>query len=105
MDSRFRGNDGDGCLMRTVRLRVAGWVQGVGYRMWVERTAAQLGINGWVRNRSDGTVELLATGTEDAVAALIEACRQGPRAAVVTDVAIEDAEDDGSVGFSAKPTI
>jgi acylphosphatase len=91
--------------MRTVRLRITGRVQGVGYRMWAERTAAQLGISGWVRNRGDGTVELLATGDDGAIAALIEACRQGPRAAVVTDVAIEDAEDDGSVGFSARPTV
>jgi acylphosphatase len=91
--------------MRTVRLRITGRVQGVGYRMWAERTAAPLAINGWVRNRSDGTVELLATGDDDIVAALIEACRQGPRAAMVTDVAIEDAEDDGSVGFSARPTV
>jgi len=91
--------------MRTVRLRVAGRVQGVGYRMWAERAAIALAITGWVRNRGDGTVELLATGTEDAIAALIEACRQGPRAAVVTDVAIEDAEDDGGVGFGARPTV
>jgi acylphosphatase len=91
--------------MRTVRLRITGRVQGVGYRVWAERTATQLGISGWVRNRSDGTVELLATGDDGAIAALIEACRQGPRAAVVSDVAIEDAEDDGSVGFTAKPTV
>ena len=91
--------------MRTVRLRITGRVQGVGYRMWAERTATQLGISGWVRNRADGTVELLPTGGDDAVAALVEACRQGPRAAVLSDIAIEDAEDDGSVGFSARPTM
>jgi acylphosphatase len=91
--------------MRTVRHRITGRVQGVGYRIWAERTAAQLGIRGWVRNRSDDTVELLATGNDDAIAALIEACRQGPRAAVVTDIAIEDAEDDGSRGFAARPTV
>ena len=91
--------------MRTVRLVIAGRVQGVGYRMWAERAAARLGVSGWVRNRSDGTVELLATGDDGAIAALIEACRQGPRAAVVADIAIEDAEDDGSVGFGARPTV
>ena len=90
--------------MRTVRLVIAGRVQGVGYRMWAERTAAQLGIRGWVRNRRDGSVELLATGDDEAIAALIEACRQGPRAAVVTDVTASDAEDDGGDGFSARPT-
>jgi acylphosphatase len=90
--------------VRTVRLVITGRVQGIGYRMWAERTALLLGISGWVRNRSDGSVELLATGGDSAVASLIEACRQGPRAAVVADVAVEDAEDDGSKGFSAKPT-
>ena len=91
--------------MRTVRLTVTGRVQGVGYRFWAERAAAALGIRGWVRNRNDGGVELLAAGTEDAIASLIEACRQGPRAAVVAAVAVEDVQDDGSVGFSAKPTL
>ena len=91
--------------MKTVRLTITGRVQGVGYRMWAERTALSLGISGWARNRSDGSVELLATGSDDAVASLIEACWQGPRAAVVTDVTAEDVEDDGSAGFSARPTI
>jgi len=91
--------------MRTVRLTIAGRVQGVGYRFWAERAAATLGIRGWVRNRGDGTVELLATGSEDAVGALIEACRRGPRAAMVTELAATDAEDDGSAGFSSRPTL
>ena len=91
--------------MRCVRLTITGRVQGVGYRIWAERAAAALGIRGWVRNRADGSVELLAIGTEDAVGALIEACRQGPRAAIVSDVAIADAEDGGSSGFSARPTV
>jgi acylphosphatase len=91
--------------MRTVRLVITGRVQGVGYRMWAERAATQLSIRGWVRNRADGTVELLATGDEDAIAALIEACRQGPRTAAVTDVAISEAEEDDSIGFGPRPTI
>ncbi len=86
--------------MRTVRLTVTGRVQGVGYRMWAERTASALRIRGWVRNRTDGSVELLASGEDDAVSRLIAACREGPRASIVTDVAVADAEDDGSVGFS-----
>ena len=91
--------------MRTVRVAITGRVQGVGYRIWAERTATTLGLRGWVRNRSDGSVELLASGNDDAVSRLIEACRQGPRAAAVTNVAVSDAEDDGSSGFSARPTI
>ncbi len=91
--------------MKSVRLVVTGRVQGVGYRIWAERTAMALGIRGWVRNRADGSVELLAIGEDDQVSRLIEACREGPRAAVVTDVVIADAEDDGSIGFSARPTV
>jgi acylphosphatase len=91
--------------MRTVRLIITGRVQGVGYRIWAERTASGLGIRGWVRNRTDGSVELLAIGDDDAVAQLIAACRRGPRAAVVSGISISDAEDDGSPGFSARPTV
>ena len=79
-------------------------MQGVGYRMWATRTAASLGLRGWVRNRSDGSVEVQATGTPDAVAALVDACRQGPLGARVTAVTVAAAEDDGSLGFAALPT-
>jgi acylphosphatase len=90
--------------MRTVRLRISGAVQGVGYRAWAERTAQRLGVRGWVRNRLDGSVEVLASGEEDAVAAMIEACRHGPRAAQVEDVAVAEDADDGAVGFAIHPT-
>ena len=89
---------------KTVRLRITGEVQGVGYRIWAMRTAAGLGLRGWVRNRFDGSVEALATGAPDAVAALIAACRQGPRAARVAAVTVSEAEDDGSRVFGALPT-
>jgi acylphosphatase len=89
---------------KAVRLRITGRVQGVGYRLWATRTAAGLGLRGWVRNRSDGSVEGLATGAPEAVAALVEACRQGPRGAHVSAVTVAEAEDDGSLGFGALPT-
>ena len=89
---------------KTLRLRITGRVQGVGYRLWATRTAAGLRLRGWVRNQSDGSVELLATGAPEAVAALVEACRQGPLGARVTAVTVVDAEDDGSLGFTALPT-
>ena len=84
--------------MRSVRLTITGRVQGVGYRVWAERTASTLGVRGWVRNRADGSVELLAIGEDGAVAQLIEACYRGPRRAAVSGVSISDAGDDGSVG-------
>jgi acylphosphatase len=90
--------------VRSARLRIAGRVQGVGYRAWAVETARRLGLRGWVRNRADGSVEALVTGDEDAVARMIEACRDGPFAARVAEVAVSEAEDDGSTGFTPKPT-
>jgi acylphosphatase len=90
--------------MRSARLRITGRVQGVGYRAWAMQMASRFGLRGWVRNRSDGSVEALVIGEDDAVARMIEASRAGPFGARVSDVGIEDAEDDGSVGFTAKPT-
>jgi acylphosphatase len=89
---------------KTVRLRITGGVQGVGYRIWATRTASDLGLRGWVRNRLDGSVEALATGAPEHVAAMIEACRQGPYGARVAAVNILDADDDGSRGFTALST-
>jgi acylphosphatase len=91
--------------VRSVRLRITGRVQGVGYRAWVVEMACRLGLCGWVRNRADGSVEAHITGGADAVAAMIEACRKGPPAARVADVAVSEDEDDGSVGFAPKPTV
>jgi acylphosphatase len=91
--------------MLSARLRITGRVQGVGYRAWAVQRASRLGLRGWVRNRSDGSVEALVIGEDDAVARMIEACREGPFGARVSDVSIGDAEDDGSVGFTAKSTL
>ena len=88
----------------TVRLRITGNVQGVGYRIWATRTAAGLGLRGWVRNRLDGSVEALATGAPKQIAVLIEACRRGPYGARVAEVTAVPDEDDGSIGFTAVPT-
>jgi acylphosphatase len=90
--------------MRTVQLRGSGRVQGVGYRQWAIDAATKLGVRGWVRNRADGTVEILATGPDAAVAALIEAAHEGPAAARVSAIGIAEADDDGSVGFTARAT-
>ena len=65
-------------LIRHVVIR--GRVQGVGYRAWTEYTAIDHGLDGWVRNRRDGSVEAVFAGTSDAVADMIEACRRGPPA-------------------------
>jgi acylphosphatase len=90
--------------LETLRLRITGRVQGVSYRVWATRTAASLGLRGWVRNRRDGSVEALVTGTRDAVAIMVEACQRGPVGSCVTAVTVADGEDDGSLGFAALPT-
>ena len=91
--------------MRSVRLAISGRVQAVGYRAWTVDTALRLGLRGWVRNRRDGTVEALVIGEDAVVAAMIDACRQGPPAARVADVAVLETEDDHSEGFAALPTL
>jgi acylphosphatase len=81
-------------MKTTVRIRAEGQVQGVGYRAFVELNATQLNIDGWVRNRRDGSVEALFQGDPESVAKLIERCRRGPTGALVTkfEVTEEDAE-------------
>jgi len=86
-------------------LRIEGRVQGVGYRWWVVETATALGLEGWVRNRRDGSVEALAIGHPTGIAALAEACRQGPSHALVRAVERAPAGDDGSIGFEQHPTV
>lgn len=72
------------------RFVVRGRVQGVGFRWFVEREAHILGIAGWVRNNSDGSVEVLAQGTRDRLLGLRSRLREGPRAARVD--AVEESE-------------
>ena len=74
------------------RLKIRGTVQGIGYRVWVEREALALGLKGWVRNRRDGSVEVLVGGSQPAVAALIDRCWKGPPLSKVESIDISDAE-------------
>ena len=72
-----------------VRVVIRGLVQGVGYRAWVEYQAQTIGLEGWVRNRRDGSVEAVFAGPADVVADMVARCRQGPHAARVDNVADE----------------
>ncbi|MEQ9398491.1 MAG: acylphosphatase [Longimicrobiales bacterium] len=81
---------------------VRGRVQGVGFRWWTQRTAERLGLEGWVRNRSDGSVELAARGAPGALVALREALEEGPSGARVEEVrAVTDGggSEPGPVGM------
>lgn len=73
---------------------IRGRVQGVGYRAWVADEARERSLTGWVRNRRDGTVEAVFSGPEDAVAAMLAACRQGPPLARVEAVDADPASAD-----------
>lgn len=89
--------------MVTKHLRVTGRVQGVGYRNYMEYKARQFNLKGWVRNRSDGSVESVIQGRAEDVEALIERARRGPPKAAVNDVEVSDAT--GSFNdFVTRPT-
>jgi acylphosphatase len=74
------------------RFFVSGRVQGVGFRFFAERTAASLGVGGYVRNLYDGRVEVYAIGNAEQMDSLKNALRRGPRMASVDRVDEQDAE-------------
>ena len=79
---------------RRVRLRIRGRVQGVFYRDSAQREAQRMELRGWVRNRSDGSVEAVAQGPPERVAALIDWCHEGPPLAQVAEVAVTEESGD-----------
>jgi acylphosphatase len=85
----------------THRFRIHGRVQGVGFRAFVYREARSLHIEGWVRNRFDGTVEALAWGDETAIDRLLHRIEEGPRWGRVdrVDVTVESGEQHRPGGF------
>jgi acylphosphatase len=89
---------------RTVHVHIEGRVQGVGFRYWTELTATQLGLDGWVRNRRDGSVEAVFSGPADAVAEMLQRCQDGPPAARVDHLNVVDEDDPPPAGFEVKPT-
>ena len=98
-----------GTVIRQVT--ISGRVQGVGYRAFVEHQARTLGLEGWVRNRRDGSVETLFSGPAEIVADMIERCRRGPSYARVEALVEEPASSDAlnlrraGEGFSVLPTL
>src|ERR1700757_1089724 len=94
-----------------LQVMIRGRVQGVGYRAWVEYQATASGLEGWVRNRRDGSVEAVFAGPPNAVAEMVALCRHGPPSARVEAVLNETAgaEQLGlrqpGEAFSVLPTI
>jgi acylphosphatase len=96
-------------VIRHVLIR--GAVQGVGFRYWTRRTATARGLEGWVRNRRDGSVEAVFAGPEQAVSEMITLCRHGPAAAHVDSIEQQAVEPDAlnlrrrDERFSELPTV
>jgi acylphosphatase len=88
---------------KVVHIVVEGRVQGVGYRDWACGAARGLKLDGWVRNRADGTVEALFAGLPAAVDAMAERCAAGPRLARVRRVRREPWAGSVEPGFAVKP--
>lgn len=87
----------------TRHLSIRGRVQGVWYRESMRQAADEFGVKGWVRNRGDGSVEAMLQGDTAAVEALIKWAWQGPPAAKVDHIAIQ--EGDGSfIAFEKRPS-
>ena len=96
--------EGD-AVSKAVLVRIEGRVQGVWYRGWTVQEATRRGLRGWVRNRSDGSVEALFSGPVDMVEAMLDACRRGPPSARVDRLTHRPADPPAQVGFHPLATL
>ena len=85
-------------------VRIQGIVQGVGFRDFLTMAAQRAKLDGWVRNRDDGSVEALVSGTTKAVESFVAAATQGPRGARVTAVDLINSTPPPQKGFRQQPT-
>lgn len=84
------------------RVVVSGRVQGVFFRDATRERAAAGGVDGWIRNRSDGSVEAVLEGPRDAVERVLGFCRSGPPSARVDRVDVDEQEPEGLRGFTVR---
>lgn len=89
---------------RALRLTITGRVQGVGFRAWAMRRARAHGLDGWVRNRDDGAVELVIAGDESALVAMRRDCERGPAGARVDRVVETSQLEAVPAGFEQRAT-
>ena len=89
----------------SLRVRVEGIVQGVGFRDFLLMAAVRNKLDGWVRNRADGSVEALISGPTKAVEAFVGAATQGPRGAKVSAVDLHNSQPPVAKGFEKLPTL
>ena len=88
-----------------VHVRVWGRVQGVYFRAGTQGEAERLGLDGWVRNRVDGSVEAVAEGSREQLLEFISWTRGGPPLAEVMETEVVWADDAGLEGFEIRPTV
>ena len=93
-----------GHTKRCVRVAITGKVQGVWYRAWTQEEARDLGLDGWVRNRRDGSVEAVFAGGAETIDAMLKLCRSGPPLARVKNVEVEEWDEHPGLGFEQRPT-
>lgn len=89
----------------TLRLKIEGAVQGVGYRFFAADEARKLGLAGWIRNRSDGSVEALVSGPTKQVERFVATCMRGPSGARVANVDMHTADPPAEPGFRTRATV
>jgi len=91
---------------KRLHARITGRVQGVGFRYYVMTAASELGLVGWVRNRRDGSVEVVAEGELDILKKLVGVLERGSRSSMVSEVKAELQEASGEFkNFNARPTL
>ncbi|NQV44237.1 MAG: acylphosphatase [Rhodospirillales bacterium] len=91
--------------IKSVRVRVEGQVQGVWFRAWTMEQAEERGLDGWVRNRHDGSVEAVFSGPSDRVDDMLDVCWVGPKLARVEAVHVADEVDEINNDFIKKSTV
>ena len=91
--------------LTSLRFRIEGHVQAVGYRNHLIAEATKLGLDGWVRNRADGTVEALASGSTKAIEAFFTVCARGPEGSRVANVEMHKAEPPKEKGFKRRSSL
>lgn len=84
----------------TVRIFVLGFVQGVGFRRFVKKNALNLGLKGWVKNLSDGRVEVLAQGSKETIDQLVSICEKGTFFSEIKSIQVELEKEQELYDFS-----
>lgn len=87
-------------MTKHLDITVSGRVQGVGFRDFVRRVAADIGVKGTVRNQSDGTVFIEAEGSDEQLNLLLHKCKSGPPLATVKNIIVDEGPSVGHAGFA-----